>query len=364
MNWALREVLGDHVQQKGSLVDPEKTRFDFSHNKPVSVDELERIEGLVNRQIAATLPVYTREVDQAEARKINTLRAVFGEKYPDKVRVVSIGADIEAMLQKPDDPQWMAYSVEFCGGTHLQNSGEVERFVLIGEEGVAKGVRRVVGISGQAAGEAVARGEALIKRVEALLKDAAGAAASTESAAGQHPSADLGALVGELQKEVTEAVIPVVVRERIRGRLAQLQKLAKEQAKRKSADVGQEVLEQVQQLLAEAKTVGGVTIVVGQVAAGPSDALRGGIDWVRNKTEASACLLVSATNDKVTLVAGMSKAAVAKGLKAGDLIKEIAPIVGGKGGGRPDMAQGGGSKPDAVPAAVERAHDWIQGKLG
>ena len=159
-------------------------------------------------------------------------------------------------------------------------------------------------------------------------------------------------------------MIPVVVRERLRGRLGELQKVAKEQFKQQSADAGQEVLGQVRQMLAEAETVDGVTIIVGQVPTAPGDALRGAIDWVRQKTEASACLLASVSDGKVILIAGMSKSAVEKGLKAGDLIKQIAPLVGGKGGGRPDMAQGGGNNVEAVPAAVKKAGEWIRGKLG
>ena len=160
LNWALRDVLGEHVQQKGSLVDPEKTRFDFSHNKQLSENELAKIEQYAQSQISNALPVVTNpEVDQKKAREINTLRAVFGEKYPNKVRVVSIGADIDAMLRDPTNPKWMQYSVEFCGGTHLKNSKEAEEFVLVHEEAVAKGVRRLVGLTGEKAKEARQRGE-------------------------------------------------------------------------------------------------------------------------------------------------------------------------------------------------------------
>ena len=171
LNWSLREVLesggSGKVDQKGSLVDPEKTRFDFSHNKPLTDDELDRIEALCKKQIDQALPVYAamREenfVEQKQAREINTLRAVFGEKYPDKVRVVSIGVPIteedarnagtkDWLLRSPNNPEWMKYSVEFCGGTHVKNTSEIEAFALVSEEGVAKGVRRLVGISGDAA---------------------------------------------------------------------------------------------------------------------------------------------------------------------------------------------------------------------
>jgi len=161
LNWALREVLcapeereNPHVQQKGSLVDPEKTRFDFSHNKPVSAEELARIESLVNEKIEAELTVYTKEVDQAAAREINTLRAVFGEKYPDRVRVVRIGD----------------FSTELCGGTHLSNSGQVGLCKIIGEEPVAKGVRRITALTGLRALANVRETENLLKELVVLLK--------------------------------------------------------------------------------------------------------------------------------------------------------------------------------------------------
>ncbi|NUQ48160.1 MAG: alanine--tRNA ligase, partial [Phycisphaerae bacterium] len=168
MNWALREVLGDHVQQKGSLVDPEKTRFDFSHHAAVTDDELARVESLVKQRIADDLAVFAEEVPQKEALKINGLRAVFGEKYPEIVRVVSIGVPVAELLRDPGNARWRQYSVEFCGGTHLKRTAEAQAFVLIEESAVARGVRRVVGISGQAARDALRRGNEL----EAALADA------------------------------------------------------------------------------------------------------------------------------------------------------------------------------------------------
>jgi len=412
LNWALREVLGDHIQQKGSLVDPEKTRFDFSHNKPLSPEELARIERLVNERIEADEPVYTKEVDQKKAREINTLRAVFGEKYPDVVRVVSIGAPIteaqakecgeeDWLLRSPANPEWMKYPVEFCGGTHLKRSSKAERFVLIHEEGVAKGVRRVVGITGEAALQAEETGRQLLAEAEAMprLVDRRSASESepqasacentpdsgnihnAERSRGLKPAAqdaersrgltldasrqgqDFAARLAAYQQKLNDAVIPVTVRHELRERLASLQKVAKEHEKREAADAGGAVMDAVAGLLEEAEEVGGVKIVVGAVPAAPPDSLRGAIDWVRNKTAASAVLLAMAGDDKVTLIAGMSKDVVKKGVKAGDLIKEIAPLVGGKGGGRPDMAQGGGNSPAGIPNAVNHARSWIREQL-
>ncbi len=390
LNWALREVLGQGVQQKGSLVDPEKTRFDFSHRKPVTPEELERIEALANRQIEAKHAVYAQEVDQAQALRINTLRAVFGEKYPERVRVVSIGApigdeanpDADTLLGSPDDPKWMQYSVEFCGGTHLKNSGEADRFVLISEEGVAKGIRRVVGVSGERARQAIEQGNELIREADDLTQRAALQAPSPvafsssrgRSGAEEAPhadaaprglksaarhEADLSAEVASLQRKINEAVIPVVVRHQLRDKLAELQRIAKAQAKRQSAKTGRSAMEQAAALLESAETVNGVTIVTGRIDDAPPDALRGAIDWIRNKTPASAVLLASVSAGKVILVAGMSDDAVARGVKAGDLVREIAPLVGGKGGGKPSLAQAGGKDPEAIPQALDKARERL-----
>ena len=348
LNWALREVLGDHVQQKGSLVDPDKTRFDFSHPQALTTEQLARVEDLVNDQIDADEQVYIKEVDQARAREINTLRAVFGEKYPDRVRVMSIGADIDAMLADPQNEDWLQCAVEFCGGTHLARSGEAECFALVSEEAVAKGVRRVVGICGQRAREARRRGAELLEGVTALLAE---------------PTGDLEEQAATLQKQLAELTLPVHIRQQLREKLAELQKLVKAQEKEAASASGEAVMERVAALLGSAEAVGGVAVVIGEVPAAPTDALRGAIDWLRNKTDASAVLLTCSEGEKVTLIAGMSKDVVSKGVKAGDLIKEVAPLVGGRGGGRPDMAQGGGSDPAGIPAALDRAKAWLTEKL-
>ncbi|MHC4696521.1 MAG: DHHA1 domain-containing protein, partial [Planctomycetota bacterium] len=344
---------------------PERTRFDLSHNKPVTHDELVRIEKLVNERIEAAQPVHTKEVEEKKAREINTLRAVFGEKYPEVVRVVSIGADIDEMLADPKNEKWMQYPVEFCGGTHLKNTSEAECFVLTTEEGVAKGIRRVVGITGEAARRAVETGKALLAEAEALSTGwkpvpHADPSRGLQSARSQD---SLGAALSAFQHKVNEAEISVTVRHDLHERIAELQKIAKKQEKQAASDAGGAVMERAASLLAEAQTIAGVTVVVGDVPAAPPDSLRSAIDWIRNKTDASAVLLATVADDRVTLIAGMSKVVVSRGIKAGDLIKEVALLVGGKGGGRPDMAQGGGNDPTGLPNALDRARVWVAEKL-
>ncbi len=348
LNWALRDVLGEHVQQKGSLVDPEKTRFDFSNPKPLTHDELNRVQELVCDRIDKAWRVYTKEVDQQRAREIVTLRAVFGEKYPDVVRVVSIGADIDEMLADPKNSKWMAYSVEFCGGTHVDNSSDVKKFVLVSEEAVAKGVRRVVGVTGDEAQKAENAGEAISTLVKQLAAD------SPERIASQ---------LASVTKRIEEATMPIVVRMDLRDEIAKLQKTAKQYAKGQASAAEGDVLATAAELLESAAVVNGTHVIVGEVPTASADALRHAVDWFRQKTESSAVLLACSDGHKVTLIAGMSRDVVKRGVKAGDLIREIAPAVGGKGGGRPDLAQGGGGDPAGIATALEQAAAWLTAKL-
>ncbi len=353
LNWALREVLelhgGGKVDQKGSLVDPEKTRFDFSHNKPLTHEEIGRIETLCREQIGANHTVYTKEVDQKAALRINTLRAVFGEKYPDVVRVVSIGADIDELLRTPDDPAWMKYSVEFCGGTHVAATADIGAFALVAEESVAKGVRRVVGVSGEKARTAIARGAELRKKAASIK-------------AGKPD--DVAAGVAELQKELAEAEIPVLDRHAIREAIAELQQIVKQQGKQQSAESAGAVREARKTLLTSAERAGSVVVAVGELPEAPVEHIREAADWLRTEAGSAAVLLGSANDGKPLLIAAMTDDLIKKGLKAGDLIKHVVPHIEGRGGGKPDLAQAGGTKVEGIPAALEAGRAWIREKLG
>lgn len=350
MNWALREVLGDHVQQKGSLVDDEKTRFDLSHPAAITEGELSRIETLTSEQISRDLPVFTQdEVDQSHARQIGTLRAVFGEKYPEKVRVVSIGAPIGEMLSDPKNAKWMGYSVEFCGGTHVKRTGEIGRFRLLEESAVAKGIRRVVGVTGERARHIEDHATALAR----MLKDAAQAA----------PAA-LPQRIVEITAFINENELPVVEKMRMRADIAHLQEKARHAQKEAAKAGAAEVMSHVDDMLSAAPKAGGAAVVCGVIAGAPVEQLRAAADSLRSRAGSAAVLLASDEGGKVTLLAAMTPDVVAKGVKAGELIKEIAPVVGGKGGGRPDMAQGGGPDVSKIGDAVNAARERLTGKLG
>lgn len=170
LNFALKEVLGDHVDQKGSIVLPEKLRFDFSHGKPVDTDSLRRIEAIVNEQIKAGLDVSSKEATLAEAKRIKGLRAVFGEVYPDPVRVVSIGQKVEDLLAEPENEKWLSISSEFCGGTHISNTREAKAFALLAEEGIAKGIRRVTAVTTDRAYDAIKMADEFEQQVDDASK--------------------------------------------------------------------------------------------------------------------------------------------------------------------------------------------------
>ncbi len=349
LNWALREVLGDHVQQKGSLVDPDKTRFDFSHPSPLTEDQIRRIEALVNEQIHEDLAVNAKEVPQKEALKINGLRAVFGEKYPEVVRVVSIGPTVDELLADPDDSKWRKYSIEFCGGTHLKKSGEAKHFCLVEESAVAKGIRRVVGITAERAAAAEHAANELAAELDVVAK---------------LEGATLVERFAALSTALDTRQLPLLDKTRMRGELAALQDRVKQEQKQQARAGTADVISRADRLLAEAVRVGSHAIIVGDMGTAGVEQLRSAIDSLRQRAGSAAVCLAAENEGKVVLLAAMTPDLVQKGVKAGDVIKEIAPLVGGRGGGKPDIAQGGGSDLSKVPDALKRAAEFLRTKVG
>jgi alanyl-tRNA synthetase len=344
-NWALREVLGEGVQQKGSLVDPEKLRFDFSHGKALSENEVGRVEDLVGQYVEKRLPVYAEEAPQEQALKINGLRAVFGEKYPPMVRVVSIGAPVGDLLRNPGETKWRQFSVEFCGGTHLKNTGEVGGFVVTAEESVSKGIRRIVALTGDAAREVSAHE----REVDALL-----------SRAGQAPESGLPDLIASTQKALGAATIGLRAKRRAQAAVAELQAKYKawEKANRAKAGPSVDVSAEAGRLLELASPLGPGKLVVGEIPGVAPEQLLSAMDSLKKKAGSYAVLLGSAEDGKVSFVAGVSDDLIQQGLKAGDWIKETAKVAGGGGGGRPQMAQGSGKNPEKLGEALEAARKY------
>jgi alanyl-tRNA synthetase len=304
---ALKEVLGSHANQAGSLVAPGHLRFDFSHFGQVTSEELSQMEQIVNQKIWEALPVVTIETDIDTAKGMGAM-ALFGEKYGHDVRVVNV-AD---------------WSIELCGGTHVANTEDIGIFKIVSESGIGAGVRRIEAVTSQEA-------YTLLHEEETQLKAIAGIVKSAQLKEVVAKTEQLQAQLRELQKE-NEALAS---------------KLANQQA----GDVFKDV-----------KEVNGLRLITAKVTVKDMNQLRQLADQWKQKDHSDILVLATANDGKVNLLAAMNKVANEKGLKAGDLIKEIAPKVGGGGGGRPDMAQAGGKNPEGITAALETAAAWLAAK--
>ena len=305
MHKALHTVLGEHVQQKGSLVNAERTRFDFTHNAPVTAAQIAQIEALVNAEILANTATDARVMD-IEAAKATGAMMLFGEKYGETVRVLDIGT-----------------SRELCGGTHVQRTGDIGLFKIVAESGVAAGVRRVEAVTGLNA-------LTYLQGLEATVD----AAASTLKA----PTAELTT--------------------RIVSTLEQIKTLEKEVAQLK----GKLASSQGDELLGQAVEVQGVKILAAQLEGADAKTLRDTLDKLKDKLKSAAIVLAAVDGDKVQLAAGVTPDTLGK-VKAGELVNFVAQQVGGKGGGKPDMAMAGGTQPAALPQALASVQAWVAGKL-
>ena len=303
---ALREVLGDHVTQKGSLVNAERLRFDFSHFESVTAEQLQTIEQRVNEEIQANHALTTQLMDLDEAKASGAM-ALFGEKYDEKVRVVSMGP----------------FSTELCGGTHVKQTGDIGLFKIISEGGIASGVCRIEAVSGMGALAFVQQQQAVLQQAASLLKtDALGVAEKVAQTQTQQK---------ELEKTVT----------------ALKQKLASQQG----ADVLSNIVE-----------INGVKALIAELEGVEAKSLRGMVDDLKNRIGEGVIVLGVPADGKVSLIAGVTKGLTNK-VKAGELINFIAAQVGGKGGGRPDMAQAGGSQPENLSEALQSVNAWLKDKL-
>ncbi|HWP01781.1 MAG TPA: alanine--tRNA ligase [Methylococcus sp.] len=303
---ALRRVLGDHVIQRGSRVDPERLRFDFSHFEPVRLEQLAEVERLVNREIRANAEVSAEVMAREEALQAGAL-ALFGEKYGDEVRVLKIGD----------------FSTELCGGTHVRRSGDIGLFKIVSETGVAAGVRRIEAVTGAAAVEAVEATETLLRKLADRVK------AGRES----------------LEDRI----------EQILEKSRTLEKELEKMKARLSSSAGSELVDR-------AIPVGGVKVLVERLEDADPKTLRDLVDQLKNKLGSAAIVLATVREGKVSLVAGVTKDQIDR-IPANEWINAAASHVGGKGGGRPDLAQAGGSRPEGLPAALEEAREWIRRKI-
>ncbi len=305
MHHALREVLGEHVLQKGSLVDCDKTRFDFVHNGPLSDDDIARVERLVNAEILSNAATQARVMPIEEAQKTGAMM-LFGEKYGDEVRVLDIGS-----------------SRELCGGTHVDRTGDIGLFKITGESGVAAGVRRVEATTGEGALRLVQSQQALLNVLTNELKT---------------PVFELPTKIGQLVDTVKS--------------------LEKELARLKSKLASS----QGDDLMAQAVEIAGVQVLAAMLEGADANTLRETMDQLKDKLKSAVIVLGSSSDGKVSLAAGVTADVIAK-VKAGELVNFVANQVGGKGGGKPDMAMAGGTDVSALPAALASVSNWVAAKL-
>jgi len=305
MHKALREVLGSHVAQKGSLVDPDKTRFDFSHNAPLTAEQIAEVEVKVNREILENHATKAQHMSFDDAVKHGAM-ALFGEKYGDEVRVLDIGS-----------------SKELCGGVHVQRTGDIGLFKIVAEGGVAAGIRRVEAVTGEGA-------LALVQGMARKLNEAAAALKSNPE--------ELTVKIGAVQDQVKS--------------------LEKELAALKSKMAAG----QGDELAAQAVDVKGIKVLAATLEGADVTGLRETMDKLKDKLKTAAIVLASVNDGKVSLIAGVTADSTSK-VKAGELVNFVAQQVGGKGGGRPDMAQAGGTDPSGLPGALAGVAEWIDSRL-
>ncbi len=305
MHKALREVLGSHVAQKGSLVDPDKARFDFSHTQPMTAEEIAKVEAIVNAEILANVATQSHNMSFDDAVKHGAM-ALFGEKYGDEVRVMDIGS-----------------SKELCGGVHVHRTGDIGLFKIVSEGGVAAGIRRVEAVTGEGA-------LALVQGMARKLNEAAAALKSNPE---------------ELTSKIT------AVQDQVKS-------LEKELAALKSKLASG----QGDELVNKAVDVKGLKVLAATMEGADVTALRETMDKLKDKLKSAAIVLASVNDGKVSLIAGVTADSIGK-VKAGELVNFVAQQVGGKGGGRPDMAQAGGTNPDALPGALGGVAAWVESRI-
>lgn len=348
LNYALRETLGDSVDQKGSLVSPEKLRFDFSHKAALSTKELENVENISNEYIKKNLSVYAKDVALAQASEINGLRAVFGEKYPDPVRVVSVGVSVDDLLADPKNEAWSKYSIEFCGGTHVGKTGEIKELVIIEESGIAKGIRRIVALTGTAAYDVQKLAKAFDERLDVLSALPIGAEKEAEAKS--------------IGVELKKLSVSVLSKNELLTKFTAIQKKIADDGKAKHKTESKKVLDTVTQYFDNNE---GATYFVAEIKgiSANSKALVEAINFVKTKKSEKSVYLFAGEQGKVAHGCFVSSEAAAKGLTAQDLGSLATKSVGGRSGGKGPTVQGSGVDETKINDAVLELSALLKEKL-
>ncbi|KAI0710193.1 tRNA synthetases class II (A)-domain-containing protein [Earliella scabrosa] len=345
LNYSLREVLGDHIDQKGSLVAPTKLRFDFSHKAQVSTPELTKIESISQDWVKRNVRVYGKEVSLPVAQKIYSLRAVFGESYPDPVRVVSLEYDVDEITSDLENPKWRKTSIELCGGTHVARTGEIKDFIVTEESGIAKGIRRVVAVTGHEAAEARRFGEELtakLNRIETM------------------GDAEKDAALKAYTVQLGQADISLLKKNELRDRLATIRKSFDKYLKDKEAAANKAAVDALQQFFKE-KPDEPAYFAALDVNAN-AKVMQGVVLQAKKLGKSIYIISADVEGGKVAHVNAVSEAAKAKGLDGREWASAVVAILGGKAGGKPDGAQGVGTEVTKVQDALDAARKFFEAK--
>ncbi|OAA46852.1 alanyl-tRNA synthetase [Metarhizium rileyi] len=349
LNHSLREVLGDDINQKGSLVDHEKLRFDFSHKSQVKIEELRKIEALSNEYIRRGSRIFSKDVDLDLARQIEGVRAVFGETYPNPVRVVSIGMDIDTMLQDPKKQEWRQYSVEFCGGTHVEQTGLIKDLVLVEESGIAKGIRRIIAYTGEAAHQVQREAAEFSKKLDSLDGMPFG------------PAKD--ARIKVVSQELSQLVISALTKDDFNTRFQKTATaVVAEQKKRQKAEAGAAVGRVVKHF-EEAEDA---DYFVGRLPiSANAKALTEVFKHFQAKDKTKSVYVFGGSEEEGAVVHGVyvGSSLASKGVTAEQWASAVSEVLGGRSGGKEPTRQGQGTKPENIDDAVEAARKWLEERL-
>ncbi|KAI2468733.1 tRNA synthetases class II (A)-domain-containing protein [Annulohypoxylon bovei var. microspora] len=351
LNHSLREVLGDEVNQKGSLVDQDKLRFDFSHKAAVTLSELKKIEHLSNQYIRQNCKIYSKDVELDIARNINGVRAVFGETYPNPVRVVSVGIDVDMLLEAPENLEWRKVSVEFCGGTHVDQTGIIKDVIVVEESGIAKGIRRIVAYTGAAAYRAQREAEEFSKRISAIDALPFGPEKEAE--------------VKQTTVDLNQLVISTLTKEDLKTRFAKVVKSVVDEQKKRQKAESKTALDTVAAHFAKDENKEAKHFIGHLPISANAKAVADVVNHFKSKDKTKSVYVFGGSQDEGAVVHGVYVGTdfASQGVTAENWAQAVSQVVGGKSGGKEPTRQGQGTNADKIDEAVAVAEKWLAEKL-
>ncbi|KAI0011952.1 tRNA synthetases class II (A)-domain-containing protein [Xylariaceae sp. FL0662B] len=351
LNHSLREVLGDDVDQKGSLVDQDKLRFDFSHKTAVTLPELKKIEHLSNEYIRQNCKIYSKDVELDLARKINGVRAVFGETYPNPVRVVSVGIDVDMLLETPENPDWRKVSVEFCGGTHVDQTGIIKDLVIVEESGIAKGIRRIVAYTGDDAHRVQREAEEFGKRISDIEALPFGPEKESE--------------VKQAAVDLNNLVVSTLTKEELKTRFAKVVKSVVDEQKKRQKAESKTALDTVTAHFAKDENKETTHFIGHLPISANAKAVSEVMNYYKSKDKEKTVYLFGGSQTEGAVVHGVyvGTGLASKGVTAEGWAAAVTEVVGGKSGGKEPTRQGQGTNADKIEEAVAVAEKWLAEKL-